>query len=82
MEEAMKDVVAAGRQAWLDGKGRADCPYPDEYEPATGLDPVDYWASPAGMRQRWLGGYNRASVNNEIICKYGTLPVFEWQPQE
>jgi Holliday junction resolvasome RuvABC endonuclease subunit len=51
---AMRGAEAAGRQAYLDGRGEDDCPYRDDF------DGGDYWASPAGLRQCWLSGFRLA----------------------
>lgn len=70
----MRDVMADGKQAYLDGKSRSACLY------CRGThDSDNYWDSCAGHRQIWLGGYNMASSCNEIIARRHYIPAAEWR---
>ena len=73
----MNDTIAdAGAQAWHDGKSHEHCPYVDTYESG------DYWASPAGLRQRWMRGYNLTAHNNEIMSSRSRWPFTPaWSPE-
>ncbi len=62
-----------GTQAYIDGKSKADCPYPEDYNGG------DYWESSAGKRQLWISGFNTASMSNEIMIKCRRWPRFGWR---
>lgn len=51
-------IYNEGCQAWAMGRG--DCPYVEDLSKlAAGWD---YWETPAGMRMRWLAGFNATST--------------------
>lgn len=47
-------IDIGGGDAFRAGFGEEDCPYRDDY------DGGDYWASPAGLRHRWLSEWRYA----------------------